>query len=463
MWKGLKRHFVVFLCVLLILDCVPVLRYIYSGTENSMTAEAKNDIYGKTILMHQGKEITSQRMTVFDLSGYGAFAPYYATGTGRKVLYMFGAGWEGARTAENIVMLNTAVETGKYDYVFDRCIEMGTDTLVFVINNLANKEKDVEALVQSGERFGYAVILKNDQNILMHKETPETFGVVTEYPYLAIGNAARDIALLYPAFEEGKSENLSDYTYEELKEYECIYLSDFTYDDKTAAEKMLTQLADGGRKIFIDMNKAPVDRETNVQEMFGVSVQSITFSNSFPQITYGGKEYKTAGFPDSYSDWKANYLIGLKEVGGKSDINGRELAFFGTNGNDNIVFLGYNFIYYTILTGDLAARELVSELFGVTEDEIPDREIVPLRVEFENEKITIDSPCDNVGTALADISDIFVSDRKYGSKNHMIVVGKGETVIRMSYPYFRQGIIVSLLGFVMLFTVIIIFQKRKKE
>lgn len=463
LWKGLKRHFVVFLCLLLVLDCMPVLRYIHSGTENVMTAEEKNDLYGKRILMYQAKELTAQRMTVFDLSGYGAFAPYYAAGTGRKVLYMFGAGWEGARTAENIVMLNAAVETGKYDYVFDRCIEMGTDTLVFVTANLQNKDRDIETLVQSGERFGYEVVMQSDQNILMHKETPETFGVVSRYPYLAIGNAAKDIALLYPAFEEGKSEDLSEYTYEELKEYECIYLSDFTYEDKNEAQELLERLADAGTKVFIDMNKVPVDRETNVQEMFGVSVQTITYTNSFPEITYGGKEYKTAGFPEAYKEWKANYLIGLKEVSGKSDINGKELAFSGTNGNDNIVFLGYNFIYYTELTGDQAARELVSEVFGIAEEELPERELVPIHVEYKNEKITIESPCDNVGTTLADITDIFSSDREYENKNHMITVNKGTTVIHMHYPYYTQGLVVSVLGLFMLLTVMIIFHKRRRS
>ena len=463
LWKGLKRHFVVLLCLLLVLDCVPGLRYIHSGTENIMTAEVKNDIYGKTVLMHQAKEITKQRMTVFDLSGYGAFAPYYAAGTGRKVLYMFGAGWEGARTSDNIVMLNTAVENGKYDYVFDRCIEMGTDTLVFVVANLQNKERDVDTLVQSGARFGYEVVIQTEQNILMHKETPETFGVVTKYPYLAIGNAAKEIALLYPAFEEGASDNLSEYTYEELSKYECIYLSDFIYDDKGKAEEMLTSLADDGIRIFIDMNKVPVDRETNVQEIFGVSVQSITYNNGFSEICYGGESYKTAGFPEAYKQWKANYLIGLKNVTGKSDINGRELAFSGTNGNDNIVFLGYNFIYYTELTGDLAARELVSKLLGVSEEETAERELVPIRVEFGNEKITINSPCNNLGTTLADITDIFVSDRGYKSRNHMIIVEQGETEIYLHYPYFRQGVLVSVLGIIMLFTVMIIFHKKRRS
>nr|MBQ8252763.1 6-carboxytetrahydropterin synthase [Lachnospiraceae bacterium] len=463
LWKGLKRHFVVFLCILLVIDCLPVLRYLHSGTENVMSVEEKNKAYGEEILFNQAKEITDQRMTVFDLSGYGAFAPYYAAGTDRKVLYMFGAGWEGARTAENIVMLNTAVETGKYEYVFDRCIEMGTDTVLFVVQNLQNKESDLERLTLAGEKFGYEVAAQSEKNILMHRDTPECYGTVTDYPYLAIGSAANEIALLYPGFEEGRSENLSEYTFEELSAYECIYLNAFTYDDKAGAEKVLTDLADNGVRVYIDMNKAPVDRGTNVQEMFGVSVQTITFHNSFPVIQYEGNSYKTSGFPGEYKEWKANYLIGLQKITGKGDINNKELAFSGTNGNDNIVFLGYNFIYYTQLTNDGAARNLVSEVFGIDESEIPERKIVPLEIEFKNNRIEIRSERDGVNTSLANISDIFRSDREYEEKNHMITVSAGKTVIEMEYPYFWQGVMGTFAGLCMLTAMMIYFRRYKRS
>ena len=463
LWKGLRRHFVVFLCLLLVVDCVPVIRYIYSGGEAIMSPQQKNDLYGKTILMHQAKEITNQRMTVFDLSSYGAYAPYYAAGTGRKVLYMFGAGWEGARTADNIVMLNTAVESGAYTYVFDRCMEMGADTLVFVINNLQNKNKDVENLTECGKRLGYQVKMQTDENILFHKETPEEYGVISEYPYLAIGNAAHEIALLYPSFEEGKSDNLSEYEYEELARYTCIYLSDFTYDDKRQAEDLLQRLAQSGTRVYIDMNKIPVDRETNIQEIFDVSIQSITYHNNFPVITYEENQYKTSGFPEIYKEWKANYLIGLKNVTGKSDINGVELAFCGTNGNDNIVFLGYNFMYYTEITKDAAARKLVSKVLGISQEELPMRRIVPIHVEFGNKKIVIDSPESGVGTTLADITDIFVPMREYENRNHMITVDKGETVIYIQYPYFKQGLTVTLIGICMLVAMMIYFHKTKRR
>lgn len=450
LWKGLKKQFLFILCLVLVLDCVPVVRYLSDGSVNEWAVEEKNDIRGEELLMNQAKAITNQRMTVFDLSSYGAFAPYYAAGVERKVPYMFGAGWEGARTAENIVMLNTAVETGCYDYVFDRCIEMGTDTLIFVIDHLQNEENDIPALIASGETFGYTVVEQNEQNILMHKETPEWFGVVTKYRYLAIGHAADEIALLYPAFEEGESDNLSEYEYEELTQYDIIYLSDFVYDDKAETEALLMRLAEEGTKIYIDMNKIPVDKQTNIQEIFGVSVQGITYNHSFPVIEYGGDSYKTSGFPESYKEWKANYLIGLEKVIGSGDINGKELAFAGTNGNDNIVFLGYNFVYYTELTKDTVARQLLDDVFGITAQQMPERTLVELDITYDINRISIKSPEDGVNTTLADIVDIFESDKEYENRHHMITVNKGKTIIFIHYPYLGQGIAVTVLGMLML-------------
>ncbi|MBQ8188620.1 MAG: 6-carboxytetrahydropterin synthase [Lachnospiraceae bacterium] len=450
LWKGLKKQFVFILCLVLVLDCVPVVRYLSDGSVNERTVEEINDIRGDELLMNQAKAITNQRMTVFDLSSYGAFAPYYAAGVERKVPYMFGAGWEGARTAENIVMLNTAVETGCYDYVFDRCIEMGTDTLVFVIAHLQNEENDIPALIASGETFGYTVVVQNEQNILMHKETPACFGVVTKYPYLAIGHAADEIALLYPAFEEGKSDNLSEYEYEELTKYDIIYLSDFAYDDKEEAEALLMRLSEDGTRIYIDMNKIPVDKQTNIQEIFGVSVQGITYNNSFPVITYRGEPYKTSGFPESYKEWKANYLIGLEKVTGSGDINGKELAFAGTKDNENIIFLGYNFVYYTELTKDTVARQLLDDVFGITAQEMPERTLVELDISYGTNRISIKSPVDGVNTTLADIVDIFESDREYANRHHMITVDKGKTTIFVHYPYLGQGITVTVLGMLIL-------------
>lgn len=462
LWKGLKKPVLLLFCLILLIDCVPTVRYIYSGEANTVSVELKNQKRGDKLLLNQAKEITHQRMAVFDLSRYGAFAPYYAAGVDRRVKYLFGAGWEGARTANNIVMVNTALENGRYEYIFDRCIELGTDTIVFVISQLQNENSDLEVLREAGSKFGYQQAAIGEETVLFHKDTPESFGVVTDYPYLAIGGAADEIALLYPAFEEGISDNLSDYTYEQLASYDMIYLADFAYESRKETEKLLEKLANSGVKIYIDMNKVPVDPQTNLQELFGVSVQSITFSNGFPVMCYEGEKYKTAGFPEEYKEWKANYLIGLKETAGYGDINNKKLAFCGTAEIPNITFLGYNFVYYTELSGDEAAEKLLNEILGIQTGDFPDRKIVPLDVQYQRNKIIITSTEENVNTTLADIPDIFASQDAYETRQHLICVKEGTTTILIHYPYIIQGFLVTILG-LLLFMVLLIDSGRNRH
>ncbi len=462
LWKGLKRGVVVLLCGILLLDCIPSYRYIYEEEGNRVAdVSANHDALGESLLLNKAKEITTQRMAVFDLSTYGAFAPYYVTGVGKKVPYTFGAGWEGARTASNIVKLNSAIENGNYTYVFDRSIELGTDTLVFDVTVLKNRENDVEKLVAEGKRLGYELVERSSKNLLLHKETPECFGICSSYENIAIGTAATDIALLYPVFEEGDSENLGDYTVEELSAYKRIFLADFTYDDKGEAERMLTELAERGVKIFIDMNKVPVNVETNLQEMFGVGIQTVTFQDSFPDIEYNGKCYQSRGFVSGMEEWKANYLIGLTEITGSGELNGVSLPFAGVKNHKNIVFLGYNFVYYAEVSSDIMGVELLSDIFGVTQEELPERRLVPLSVAFEDKRIIIQSECEDVNTALANI-DIFRSDREVKETNHLITVGKGTTVLSMNYPYFKEGLAVSFLGVVLFIGYMIYFVRREK-
>ncbi len=463
LWKDLRKYVVVIIGVLLLLDCIPSYRYIYEEKANRVeNVEEYQYETGKKLLINEAKDITVQRMAIFDLSTYGAFAPYYVTGVENKVQYMFGAGWEGARIAKNIVMLNEAIDNGRYYYVFDRSIELGADTLLFDITCLKNKERDVDKLIQEGKKIGYEVIRTTEKTILFHKDVEGSFGVITEYDNIAIGNVARYIATIYPTFKEGDSYNVNDYTVEELSKYKIIYLSDFTYDDKESAEKLLEEVSNNGTKIYIDMNKVPVNIETNLQEIFGVQVQTITFSDNFPAIYYNDEKYKTSGFTTDGGKWKANYLIGINEVTGYSDINGTEISFSGTNDNKNIVFLGYNFVYYVEANHDIIGLGLLSSIFDLEVGETPDRQIVPIEVTYNDREIIIDSEYDNVNTTLANI-DIFSSDKEYTEENSLIVVNKGNTVIDMNYPYFIEGLMLSISGFVGLIGYIVYLRKRAKS
>ena len=57
--------------------------------------------------------------------------------------------------------------------------------------------------------------------------------------------------------------------------------------------------------------------------------------------------------------------------------------------------------------------------------------------------------------------DNFVSDRKFGVKNELITVKAGTTRIHYVYAYFKEGMIVTLIGiFATIFLWILLFKKK---
>lgn len=448
LWKGLKKPIVISLCVLVMLDCISSIPYIYVENEDRVESpQAAHFEQADDLLINDAKEITTQRMAFFDLSGYGSFAPYYIAGVDRKVPYVFGAGWEGAKTATNIVRLNSAIENGKYTYVFDRSLELGTDTLLFPINQLQNGERDVDKLIEAGLKFGYSLVKKNEKSMLFHIDIDGTFGTVTEYENLAIGQAANDIALLFPTFEEGYSSNLDDYTVEDLCLYKKIYLSDFTYNDKEETEEKLKKAANSGVFIYIDMNRIPKNKSTNNIELFGVTAHNVLFSESFPTLLYEEVSYETGRFVKELRQWNGVYLSGLKDVTGYAHMNNQTLPFLGTAGNPNITLIGFNLVYHSEIASDRVAEELVGKIFNESSEKLPQRQIVPVDISYEGSKIVLTTKYSKVNAAIAKL-DIFTADKSITEKNNCVILNEGVTTIYLQYPYLLPGSIVTLIGLI---------------
>ncbi len=77
---------------------------------------------------------------------------------------------------------------------------------------------------------------------------------------------------------------------------------------------------------------------------------------------------------------------------------------------------------------------LLSNMTGISSDELPERKIVPLNVEYGKNRITITFDYDNVDTTLS-YHDIFGKTSDITSRNNLLYVNKGTTVIRRRYPY----------------------------
>ena len=88
-------------------------------------------------------------------------------------------------------------------------------------------------------------------------------------------------------------------------------------------------------------------------------------------------------------------------------------------------------------------------MFGTDRETIPKREIVPLEIARDRDSITIRTDYENTNTALA-YYDIFQPDREIAVDWYLVSVGKGTTVIRLQYPYLKQGMIVSLVGIILI-------------
>jgi 6-pyruvoyl tetrahydropterin synthase-like protein len=462
LWKGLKKWVVLILVILLAADCATSYQNIYFPSEYRITdVQANLDQRADEALITNAKEITRQRMALMDLSEYGSFAPYYITGVGEAVNYSFGAGWEGAGTATNIVNLNASIENGWYVYLFDRALELGNDTVLVPIDNLKKKSKDIERLLESAKILGYYPITRNETSILFQKDTPKQFGVITDYKYIAIGESASGIAMIFPGFKEGSRYNINDYTYEELSNYNTIYLSGFTYNSKAEVEELLLKLAENGVNIYIDMNRIPMDEVKKTMELFGVVAQNISFSDSFPVFSYQEQTYSSLDFLMNAGDWNTVYLLGLEQIEGSCDMTNKLLPFLGTSKNKNLHFVGLNIVYYLQSTGDNEIKKLVEAIFDLKESSVPIREVVPIDIKKEHHNITITSEFDQVNTTLSYI-DIFQSDRPLQIDNNLITVNSGTTVIDIRYPHIEKGLIVTAIGLILAVLTYIAMRKVKE-
>ena len=70
------------------------------------------------------------------------------------------------------------------------------------------------------------------------------------------------------------------------------------------------------------------------------------------------------------------------------------------------------------------AIDIYAGVMGKNAETLPEREIIPINVEYLNNKIIIDSPADDVNTTIADL-DAFKTERRTYALHNLLVVGSG--------------------------------------
>lgn len=460
-WDTLKKKFQILGFVLLAVDSAFSMPLVYGNRNSASVTDRFNDEQRAT-LIREAKDITDQRIALIDASSLGSTGAYLTSDWNGETYAVFGAGYEAAVTRTNITMLNRAANDGAYLYLFDRALELGSDTVLIQIRQLSDGGNDIKAVTEAAERVGYALRDSNEEYLLYHMETGGTFGTASSYKGIAIGSAAEEIAEYYPAFQAGESSDLSDYSLEELSRYETVYLNGFTMSDRAESENMIRTLSDQGVRIYVCADGIPETGASKTQSFLGVTCSPVSFSNGYPMLDTTIGSLNTTLFPEGTGVWNTVYLNGLDEVLGSISENDLTLDFFGTKYNDNIVFMGLNLSYYYALTKDSSAQKLLSMGMDISSAEIPDRTVIPLSCEAGYDEIRITSPKDQVNTALA-WHDIFESDSAIRREHNLTVVNAGTTVIRFRRPYLIPGLLITIAAAVLLGAQNAVYRKRREK
>lgn len=444
-WKTLRKPIVIVLCIALLADVVPSLNLIY-GTLSGVTVSERFDEQDTTSLIKKAKEVSEQRIAMFDGSELETMGGYLVSAYGDGKPAAFGVDWTATATRTNLAQLNRALEEGFYLYLFDRCKEMGNDTVLIKVSQVDVYSAPIENLDTAAKAVGYELVDSNEFYRLYDMDIKGNWGTVTKYPAIGIGTKASSIMLGFPSVKEAATTNINDFTFEELSQYELIYLSRFTYDDKEKAEELILKLSKAGVKIIILADGIPEDEASHTKGFLGITSNNISFTNGYPLLDTTVGVLDGEFFPSGYGEWNTVYVTGLDEVYGTVREDEVDLSFCGTVKNENIVVVGLNLIDYYALTQDETIGAFLSDVMDFPTEKLPEREIVPLTFRYDNDVISIIAESDNVNTTLA-YHDMFRSEQTLEAHNNLLYVNSGKTEITMCYPYFYQSIVVSLIGF----------------
>lgn len=464
MWKTLKKPVTIIICILLIVDVIPSMNLVY-GTFSGVPFEERYTEQYDATLIAKAKEMTSQRMLLLDGGELESTGAYLVSMYEGGKMSASGGDWLLAGNDTNIAQINKALGNGNYEYLFDRCKELGNDTILIKHSQLNEQNISYEIIDRAAAASGYEVVSHSDLYSLYNMDIEGNWGLTSKYEAIGIGSDAAIMALSFPAMEEVSSTNIDDYTFEELSQYKVVYLSGFTYEDKYKAEELVVELSEAGVKVIILADGVPEDSSSHTRDFLDIICNDISFTNGYPFLETKVGVLDCDYFPQGSEEWNTVYVNGLDDVWGTVKEDGMELEFYGTVKNDNIIVVGLNLVYYHSITGDEGVGKLLGDITGLEVGALPKREIVPVEVEYKGSSMTISSHENNVNTTLT-YHEMFNSDDEISVENNFLYVNKGTTTIKYSYPYLIPGIVVSIIGLVGSILLIIYNRKeflKKKE
>lgn len=429
LWRNLRKVLIVIICFILLSDSMLTFDLIGHNREFPE---------GLVYSLDYASEIATQRIGILDLSQYGALPSYYLKYgvKGKSSNQVFGWQWKSANTSENIVMINTALENNYYLVMFDRCIQLGADTLL-IKKDLIN---DFNYLDECANPNGYIKVYEDTNDIIYKYPIEGTFGTTVKFDGIAIGKYAENICYSFPNFTKGDKDYIDDYTVSELSEFKAIFLSGFKYRDKKKAEDMLKEISEKGIRVVVDSN------ELGDEEFLGISSKKIDLEDNYGEFYFKGERVKIGDFPEDEKIFRCSYLLGGKDDNNNYiNVDTRMLEYMKYY-NENLVFLGLNIPYFEMITKDDVALEILEEATNMESYILPDRKCVNIQIDFESNRIMVNSENNDVIVPIAALSSFETIEGSYQVFNNLVNLKSKELVIEVTYPKLSAGITISLIS-----------------
>lgn len=444
LWKTLRRTILALLISIMIIDSA--CSFSVLGFNGQFPFELSK-------ILDNASKIATQRIGVLDLSQFGSFPSYYIpyNSVGGTTDQVYGWAWQGAGTAPNIVAINTALERGYYDFMFDRSLELGADTLVIKKSLIA----DFYEMERAASIVGYERYEEGREAIIYKYPNVNRFGTRVNYEGIAIGQFSNNLIYIFPTLQEDYRSYFDEYTYEELENKKVVFLSGFKYRNKKRAEELALKLSRKGVRLVIDV--------TGLREDFlGITSEPITLRDNYQEMYYKKERVYTKPFPKENKEWRSYFLGGIRNSESYVITNNRLINYIGNIDNDNLVFIGLNLPYYTFLTKDGDAIRILEDSLNLKSYALPKREIQEIDFKREEDVITISAKSPYVKVPIAALDAFEKIKGNYEVSDNLIYMTTSELQIKITYPYLRAGTITSVIfiGLILIFSMSIRIHSR---
>jgi len=359
-----RRALTVLVGLLVLVDALGSLGLVHVRAPRSNLAEAAGDLVAAS---------PGWRVAVLDLSRLGSEPSFVLSQKGGRE-QVFGWAWQGASIGSALVLLNTALEQGRYSYVVDRTRQLGATDLLVPDGQVR------DALFAAAASAGGYTLTKEYGDLTAYRRAAPPEASLAPYRVLAIGGNAGNASLLFPAVETGASPFIDDYDAVSLSGYATVFLTGARWRSRSQAEAVVTEYVRLGGDVVVDLTGFPSGVLSKGPTFLGVTGEPIQLTDA-PTLRAATGDVRLSGFAPDVRPWVAVVPQALDRVTVSFSHLGQPAAVVGEKdvGGRPVCFVGLNLPYHALLTGDPEALKLLGGLLGLEPGATAAHASVPLQ------------------------------------------------------------------------------------